>query len=201
MSKPFNYGTEPFQGFTEFDEWESMDEFGEDELGDLETFESNFDLEAEEETRRLLSGGRSRRAASRPQDRRLMMRAARSGIKGSRRPRPSRPPRPRRPRVFRGYSRFNIPQFFDGSCPSVGRYGNWFRRGDQLIILLEEDAAPLDHGASSAALTNNASGTEVPPEASPGAPGEGGSEGATEGTENEFAGSGRLFRRRLPTRR
>ena len=209
MSKPFNYGAEPFQGFTEFDEFEwldEFDEFGEEEFGSLETFETDFDLLTEEERRG--GGARGGRSALRSPGRHPMTRAGRPGRRPPgrpERPRPSRPPRPRRPRVFDRSSRFSIPQLpddmrlSDGACPSVGRYGNWFRSGDQLIILLEEDAAPLDQGSPAAGATNGASGTpnNGGPEAAPEAQSEGGSDGPTEGTQGELAGRDSLSRRRL----
>jgi peptidoglycan hydrolase-like protein with peptidoglycan-binding domain len=80
-----------------------------------------------------------------------------------------------------------------GTCPSVGRYGNWFRNGDQVVILLEEDQAPLDQGAQAASTTNG--GPEAPPEA--GAPSEEPSDGSTEDTQGELAGRGGLSRRNL----
>ena len=52
-----------------------------------------------------------------------------------------------------------------GSCPSVGRYGNWFRSGDQLIILLEEDQTPLDQGAQAAGGATNGAPSNGGPEA------------------------------------
>ena len=225
MSKPFNYGAEPFQGFTEFDEWESMDEFielGEEEFGDLERFSSNFDLEefdleAEEEVRRRLGSARGGRRIPHPQGRRAMKTTGRRPRGRPRRPRP-RPPKPSRPRrrrpLFGAYSMFKVPQpagdmepgdrgpeqaTDGGTCPSVGRYGNWFKSGDQLIILLEEDAARLDQNATAAGAINGASGApnNGGPEAAPEAPSERGSDGPTEATQGELADRGRLSRRRL----
>jgi peptidoglycan hydrolase-like protein with peptidoglycan-binding domain len=90
-----------------------------------------------------------------------------------------------------------------GACPEVGRYGNWFRSGDQVILLLDEDDTPLDEGAVGAPAPDAAPAppTEgapgVPTEGAPGAPSTGAPAGPTEGTQGELWGRRRHSRRRL----
>ena len=133
MSSPYNFGAEPFQGFTEFDESESFDElgeFGEPEFGDLEAFETDFEFEPEEERGgRWIPRGVRGRAPARPIRRArgmghagrrpLAARPRRPGVRPPRgirpgwpRPRPRIPPRPRRtpfPVIF-PYPRPVVPQ-------------------------------------------------------------------------------------------
>jgi peptidoglycan hydrolase-like protein with peptidoglycan-binding domain len=56
------------------------------------------------------------------------------------------------------------------ACPEVGRSGNWFRSGDRLVLLLDEDPTPLAGGAedASAAVPNG----DLPAEPNGGAPAE-----------------------------
>ena len=210
MSSPYNFGGEPFQGFTEFDESESFDElgeFGEPEFGDLETFETDFEFEPEEERGRRMprvARGRVparpvRRGTGRGGARPLGMRPRRPGVRPPRgvrprrpRPRPRIPPRPRRPPfpIFPGYPFAPEPAgdkppaegaagsptpsggastsapSNGGACPTVGRFGNWLRSGNQVTVLLDEDDTPIEGGAEAAAGATAAGPTG--PEAAPG---------------------------------
>jgi peptidoglycan hydrolase-like protein with peptidoglycan-binding domain len=219
MSSPYTFGAEPFQGFTEFDEYESFDElgeFGEPEFGDLETFETDFEFEPEEERggRRIPRMARGR-APARPLARGigrrgrspLAMRPRRPGVRpprgvrpGKPRPRPRIPPRPRRPPfpvILPAYPGYGPQPPADsgpaegagspagapsspagaastpgpsngGACPTVGRFGNWLRTGNQLTVLLDEDDTPIEGGPEAAAGATTAAGPEAGPEAAPG---------------------------------
>jgi len=209
MSSPYNFGGEPFQGFTEFDEAESFDElgeFGEPEFGDLGAFETDFEFEPEEEGggRRIPRVARGR-APARPIRGRtsLGMRPRRPGVRPPRglrprrpRPRPRVPPRPRRPRlpIFAGYPGRIEPQPPEekgpaegapgsptpsggastsaptngSTCPTVGRFGNWLRSGNQVTVLLDEDDTPIEGGVEAAAGAPASAGPQAGPEAAPG---------------------------------
>lgn len=198
MSNQFYYGAEPFQGFTEFDELESLDEF--DELESLDEFGMGFEFAEEGETR----GRRRPRpvAGRRGQPRRTARGPRRPGM----RPPPRRPVRPRRPPGRpRPGSRILSPfptlyPVSTGSCPGVGRFGNWLRNGDQLVILLDEDDAPFN-----VEPTGDTAPTTAPTEDTPDAP-DGSSQAAPdgdataeppEGAQGELSGRRGRARRRL----
>jgi peptidoglycan hydrolase-like protein with peptidoglycan-binding domain len=314
MSQSFRYGAEPFQGFTEFDEAESadefgafgeheFDEFGEPEFGDFEMFETDFEFEPEEERGRSAAGGRraparaggparamgrggagrggiGRGASGRAQ--RPGMRQARGargpggmrgpdmrggGRPGSRpgmrpgmrgpemrtpggmrarggmrrsgrgpgdmrrfgtqppgppgtRPRPGRWWRRRYPYFYPGYViRRSVELPLDASpYPTVGRFGNWLRSGNDVVLLLDEDPAPLDQAAagaspegaagappeaaggtppSDAGATPPEGGGGAPPEGSGDTPPTGAADASASGSEGELSGRGGLSRRKL----
>ena len=93
--------------------------------------------------------------------------------------------------------------------PAVGRFGNWLRSGSDVILLLDEDASPLDQAAAGAspegagAPPASAGGPppegagDTPPEGAGEPPPEGGADGSGSGTEGELWGRGGLSRRKL----
>jgi hypothetical protein len=200
MSNQFNYGAEPFQGFTEFDEYEwldeleSLDEFGEfDELDEFDEFGTSFEFAEEGETR-----GRRwpRQLAARRDQPGRTTRGTRPRKPGMRPP-PRRPVRPHRPpgrprpgaRILTPFQ--TLFPVSSGGCPTVGRFGNWLRSGDQLVILLDEDDASFDLGGAGApAPTADASAAptaDAPPEGPQGAPTDAAPSAPTEGTSQEFS--------------
>jgi peptidoglycan hydrolase-like protein with peptidoglycan-binding domain len=138
-------------------------------------------------------------------------------------PRPAGFPRRRRhyPYWYPRYRPYVIGQPVEVpfDAPSVGRFGNWLRSGNDVILLLDEDATPLDQDAAAAspqgaaAAPSNGAASTPPPDAgaapSEGAaatPPEGGGDapppaGAADapasGTEGELSGRGGLSRRKL----
>jgi peptidoglycan hydrolase-like protein with peptidoglycan-binding domain len=104
------------------------------------------------------------------------------------------------------------------SYPSVGRFGNWLRSGNDVVLLLDEDASPLDQDAATASPQSAAgapsNGSAPPPDAGAAPPqgaGDAPPEGAGDGppadappadappsgTEGELWGRGGLSRRKL----
>ena len=63
------------------------------------------------------------------------------------------------------------------ACPTVGRFGNWLRTGNQVTLLLDEDETPIEGGPEAAAGAAAAGGAEGGPGAAPGP------EGAAAGPE------------------
>jgi peptidoglycan hydrolase-like protein with peptidoglycan-binding domain len=132
---------------------------------------------------------------------------------------PPGPQPPGTPRFGRRWRRY--PYFYPGYAisrpvelpldvspyPSVGRFGNWLRSGNDVILLLDEDAAPLDQAAAAASPEGAAGappesgGAPPPPDAGatpPESAGDAPPEAAPpEGTEGELGGRGGLSRGKL----
>ena len=188
-AEPFQGFTEfdELESQEEFDEF-GESEFGDFELFEND-FELEAEGErgrtAQRAARRRVPArprGPSRGAASRTPRRRVPRRPRRPGIRpagGSRR-RLQREPGARMSRARGGIKRprrrlrrlprvVSAPDFVvrrplmlpDSAFLAVGRFGNWFRSGDQVILLLDEDEKPLEDVASAAPAEDAA---DVPPE-------------------------------------
>jgi peptidoglycan hydrolase-like protein with peptidoglycan-binding domain len=206
MSSRYGFRSEPFQGFTEFDEFESLgelDEFSDQEFSDPETFETDFEVEPEEERRDIRvrgAGGRRPARAGAPargmgrlRGRRPAMRPRRPGMRPARGMKPGRPGRPprgsrplrpiRRPFVLPAYPGYVVSQPMvegaGGICPTVGRFGNWLRSDNQVTVLLDEDDTPIEGGPEPTAGAPAPGGPEASagPEGGAGPAGPEGSEG------------------------
>lgn len=161
MSYRFNYGAEPFQGFTEFDEFESLnaqDELGTELFGTPWAFDADFEIGEESES---LSGRRSRAGArgfgrqfSRGPSRKERRHSAprqRSSMR-PRRPRSRPPSRPDKrphfrhgffpvhgyPIVHHSHGGSDVPVLGEPDL-TLGSAGSWLRNGDRIIILPDGD--------------------------------------------------------------
>jgi peptidoglycan hydrolase-like protein with peptidoglycan-binding domain len=127
---------------------------------------------------------------------------------GMRRPGPENRPRRRWPYPFPAYPGYVVPQPVEWPIggPAVGRFGNWMRSGNDVILLLDEDAIPLEGAAAASpegAAPEGAGGAPsegaagAPAEGAGGTPPEGGSDASASGSEGELPGRGGLSRRKL----
>lgn len=129
---------------------------------------------------------------------------------GMRRPGPGGRPRRRWPYPFPGYPGYVIRQPVEwpigvGGGPFVGRFGNWKRSGNDVILLLDEDETPLEGaaGASPEGSAPEGAAGGAPSEGAAGAPANGGtppedaSDASASGSEGELSGRGGLSRSKL----